>query len=36
MVFPKVFSVSPQFDDLILLDRVTLLLIILIFPAECL
>lgn len=32
MVFPKVFSVSPWFDDLILFDRVILLLFILIFP----
>lgn len=32
MVFPKVFSVSPRFDDLILFDRVILLLFILIFP----
>lgn len=36
MAFPKVFSVLPQFGDLIKFDKMILLLFILIFPAVCL
>lgn len=36
MAFPKVFSVSPQFGDLIVFDKVILVLFILILPAESL